>query len=478
MKIIVSTILTLSLCSAIAQTECNCKANFDTLTTKIQSNYAGYFDRIKIKGELAHTNAFNIAKQRAALAQTPKDCFYALVEYVRFFKDAHMGFNYLTDSDFNLYFEKVNVTQEQQYLKTVSESSIEGIWQNVDTSMVLNIVKDKTQKGRYKAVVVKSTSEKHKPGLVYCTLNGHKSTYFVSFFNVFSSYISKAKKKSNTLYLDSKLWVRQTPFSLKNEDKKRIAAYKKAKNGLFFEKIDSDVAYLKIETLANNDAEIDAFIKKQDAIIRQTPYLIVDFRGNGGGSTGWISIAPYIYTNTLKQGSNYARLSKDNTPLLKQNIKNILDMEIAPDMKRYFTDDFIANKKKEYESLNNFQGAFFATEGVNIPFDSVLILPKKIALLVDEGTGSSCEYFLHLSKQSTKTTSFGRNTMGIMDYVGQSNPTELPFKSFYLVIPTEKSEWTNRFLTNQQGMKPDVLLDKIDDDLWINWVVKYFKELK
>lgn len=263
---------------------------------------------------------------------------------------------------------------------------------------------------------------------------------------------------------------------LQKSDEKRIEAYKKIEKGFFFHKPNTDVAYLKIESFTNNDAEVEAFVKKQDAVIRQTPYLIVDLRGNGGGSTGWISIVPYIYTNIIKQGKTHVRLSADNTPVLRQNIKGILDMEIAPDMKRYFTGEFMTNKKKEYEQLEHFQGNFFPTEGVNIPMDSVLTYPKKVALLVDEGTGSSCEHFFQLAKQSTKTVTFGRNTMGIMDYVGQSNPTTLPFQAFYLSIPTEKSDWTTQYLTNVKGMKPDVLLDPLNEDAWIDYVIQYFKK--
>lgn len=196
MKIKLLFVFTLMASVTTAQTTCDCKANFDTLTTKIRNNYAGYFDRIKTTGNLAHTNTFNLAQKKAITAKTPKECFHALMPYVRYFKDAHLGFTYLTDTDFDFQFEKIDETQFKSYLKKSLPSSIEGIWQNTDANMTLAIIKDVTQKGTFKAVVINSSSDKYKHGLIYCTLNGAHDIYQVTFLMLFQVLFPKRKRKA------------------------------------------------------------------------------------------------------------------------------------------------------------------------------------------------------------------------------------------------------------------------------------------
>ncbi|HAK75696.1 MAG TPA: hypothetical protein DCR35_20350 [Runella sp.] len=42
--------------------------------------------------------------------------------------------------------------------------------------------------------------------------------------------------------------------------------------------------------------QFEAFIKKNDSLIRATPYLIIDVRNNGGGNFGMELLLPYLYT--------------------------------------------------------------------------------------------------------------------------------------------------------------------------------------
>ncbi len=457
-----------------AQTVCNCPVNFDTVAASVETNYAGYVDRLSQTGEATYKRFTDSLRTKAAQATSTKACFHLIAAYVRFFNDLHMQFSYHNKADWSNEYVYLTEAQAKQALRKPA-APVAGIWQTTDSLFQIAILPDAAAPARFKAIVMKSPDTALKAGRVYFTVQQEGTTYRITPYNQFSSTPFQIQLNGNLLHALGRLWMRRFPQQPALHELKLVARQRQIQNGLYFEKIAADAAYLKIESFANNDAAIAAFVKQHDSVIRSTPYLVVDLRGNGGGSSGWISIAPYFYTQPFKQGITYTRLSPTNRAALKESLKAMLSMPIEPEMKRYFTNSFMARKRREAAALDTASGDFFPVEAVRIPFDSVLRYPKRLALLVDKGTGSSSEFFLHLSKQSSKAISFGTHTMGIMDYVGQPVRTALPCDAFYLAIPTEKSDWTTAYLTNATGMKPDMLLDSIPDEKWIDAALKVLR---
>jgi len=60
----------------------------------------------------------------------------------------------------------------------------------------------------------------------------------------------------------------------------------------------------------------------------------------------------------------------------------------------------------------------------------------------------------------------------MMDYEGMSNPTPMLYDKYILTIPITKSSWTDTNPIDQTGCKPDVLLDGIPQQDWIEFVRK------
>lgn len=467
----------LSIGSPLNAQDCTCLVNLEAMAGKIEANYAGFPAALKNKGQLAYDNALNIARQRAQKARSKRDCFESLQPYVRFFGDAHLGLNYLNISakEYEQKVMPVDLVRSLKYFKNVAVQSIEGLWKNASNHRTLLIEYDPTQKGRYLGLLVTEDSL-YKKGQVFYTFTGGAGKYVVHSIDHFSSNVLKAKQRGNLLYIDNTLWIRQAPFKINGKEAKELQMHARVKNHLYFDQPAEGVAYLKVTSFANNESQIDSFVQSHAATIQQSELLIIDLRGNGGGSTGWFSLMPFLHTQTFVQGVTETRISTDNKKQLEQYLQSTATMEVPEGMEKYFTKAFLENKLRELKQLETYQGDFFPVEGVNIPFDTVYPQPKAVALLVDEGTGSSAEYFMHLSKQSNKTKTLGRPTMGIMDYLGQSNPTPLPCPDLYLVIPTERSSWTATAPTNGTGMVPDILLDSIDELDWIDATIKIWKE--
>jgi len=77
-------------------------------------------------------------------------------------------------------------------------------------------------------------------------------------------------------------------------ENEELSTWKNNNNGLAFKKINAAVSYLKIPSFYDNDGKIQQLVAANDSTIRNTKYLVVDLRGNGGGNTGWVYFLPIL----------------------------------------------------------------------------------------------------------------------------------------------------------------------------------------
>ena len=118
---------------------------------------------------------------------------------------------------------------------------------------------------------------------------------------------------------------------------------------------------------------------------------------------------------------------------------------------------------------------FYPTPAVNFPLDTVLKLPSKVAVIVDNFGGSSTEYFFYLTKQSKKVITYGQSTVGMMDYAGMSIPTELPYQAFKLYVPIEKSSWTDLHPIDRTRFIPQIPINE-KQEKWITYIMRDLKK--
>lgn len=177
-------------------------------------------------------------------------------------------------------------------------------------------------------------------------------------------------------------------------------------------------------------------------------------------------------TNPIVQYQSYVRVSPDNVQAKLKDLEPFVLHPVPDEYKKYFPENILQAYKKAYDELPGTKEKFYPVPGVSFPLESQMPKPKKIALLVDDLCGSSTEYFFYLSKQSTKTTTYGINTIGMMDYEGMSIPTPLPYTNYIVTIPIVKSSWTDKAPIDQKGFEPDILLNKIEQKNWVEFVRK------
>lgn len=456
------------------ETKCNCLENLTKAIQKTEENYAGYPSKVTAATTKEYTILVQSQKQKASKETDPKKCYYIIRDYVKFFKDKHFSISYYNDKDFDstvviyadTYWEKAGMNRPL--------SPVEGIWTNPDSSIKIGI--RKASNGTYQALKIESKTDNFPRGFVYFTLIQKGKQFIVKEYNSFVSTASPAKQTGNLLQLwNHALWGKIYPQKMTPEESLELATWKNNNNGLAFRKINPDVACLKIPSFWNNDNSIRQLVASNDSIIRNTQYLIVDLTGNGGGNTGWIYFLPYFMTNPILQKPSYLRVTPDNVKLKLPDLEPFIKNPIPDEYKKYFPEDILNAYKKTYEELPTTKEKFYPIPGVTFPLDSITQYPEKIALVVDNFCGSSTEYFFYLSKQSKKTTSYGTNTIGMMDYEGMSIPTALPYDKFILAIPIAKSNWTNTKPIDQTGFKPDIQIN-LPQNRWTEFIINDLKK--
>lgn len=443
--------------AAKAQTEtCNCLDNLNKTIQETELNYAGYPAKVNASYKLLVSNL----QAKAETLTAPKQCYYLIREYIRFFKDKHFIISYANTKDVD---SAVTIFQRKPNLP------IEGIWISPDSTTKITI--QKSDNGTFEAIKYESSTDSLPKGFVYFTLTPKGDQYIVKKYDAFVSTDFPAKQTGNLLRIwNHTVWGKISPQQMTKAEKEELSTWRNNNNGLAFKKLNNEVSYLRIPSFYNNDSKIQQLVAASDSTIRNTKYLIVDLRGNGGGNTGWVYFLPYLMTNPIIQQPALMRVTPDNIkrklPELEYFVKNPIDAEYQ----KYFPEQVLNAYKKAYAELPTTKEHFYPIPAVTFPLDSVTKQPEKVAVIVNNFCGSSTEYFISLTDQCKKVITYGSNTIGMMDYEGMSNPTTLPYSKFILTIPIAKSNWTDTKPIDQTGFTPDVPI-RLPEGKWIDFVV-------
>ncbi|MEJ1237440.1 S41 family peptidase [Chryseolinea sp. T2] len=446
--------------------QCNCLQNLDTLISKTETDYAGFPIKVTAQNLKQYKSLRDDLRNKAASTKENKPCFFVMRSYVKFFYDSHFSLNYTNENDFDSESIPLSIEVFKKQINKKDKYSLEGIWIDQDSSLVLGI--RRYANNIFKAIVLESKDSKIPHGLVYMTITPRDRGLTVKYYNTFSSTDYPIKVKGNLLLgWNNRIFGRTFPKQMDDLEKSEMKTWKNGNNGLHFEKLSSKTALLRIPTFGNNDEKISQLIQKNDSVIRSTPNLIIDLTGNGGGSTGWVSFLSYLMTKPIVQENGYVRVSKENVQLKLKDIEPYVVNPIPAGYEKYFPSSVLNQYKTAYKELPITKEEFYPVPGVVFPLDSITSNPKKIALVVDNLCGSSTEYFFYVSKSSGKTTTYGLNTFGMMDYEGASS-TLLPCSHFRVSIPIVKSSWTDRHPIDKVGFTPDVLLQNTSPERWID----------
>lgn len=244
-----------------------------------------------------------------------------------------------------------------------------------------------------------------------------------------------------------------------------------------FKAIDSTAILFRIPNFSYSSKPlIDSLIRTNYGLIRKTPILIIDLRGNGGGTDySFLELLPLIYTHPYESKGVSWWASEGNIEYFEKalaggNIK---------EGKEEDTKELIAALKANPNTFVNDR------KSDTIRCDSVFEYPKKVGIIVNDFCASSCEQFVLAGKNSSKTRVFGTNTLGVLDY-SNAIPIKLPLNNLELYYPMTRSNRLPDYPIDNIGIVPDIRIELLDNlnvkseiDDWVLFTKEYLtKELE
>jgi hypothetical protein len=241
-----------------------------------------------------------------------------------------------------------------------------------------------------------------------------------------------------------------------------------------FTSIDSTALLFRIPSFSwDSKPMIDSLIRTNYDLITNIPILIIDLRGNGGGiDYSYVELLQFLYTHPYESKGVEWLASKGNIELFENALK-------AGKIKKGYEEETIEQVRIMKENLNS----FVSLDSTDlIERDTILEYPQKIGLIVNDFCASSCEQFILAGKKSSKTTVFGTNTLGVLDY-SNSVRVSLPVENISLRYPMTRSQRLPEYPIDNIGIEPDVKINlpdnlnlKSDIDDWVLFVKDYLEK--
>lgn len=404
------------------QNSCSCNETFEKLTHKIEREYPGFKEKTK-DSILYHTFKSKLLEEAKT---TEKDkCFDLLKKYTSFFRDSHIWINPATsinqkgvDSIKSL---EINIDKFLKKAKN-QKSSIKGVWKNRfewTGGVIYDIGITQSGNNEYTGFVITSSSNFWKPKEIKFKLFANGKYEFYGF--------DKTIKKGNYEIFDHQiihfkearsLFIKVDPKPTLTEDqiKDKVAEYYR----FSLKKLSDKTAIITMPSFDYPFVDIiDKLIADNRNLIENSENLIVDIRGNSGGTdNAYQNLLPYIMTNSIRNmGVEYLA-----TPTLVNGlegyIKTVEDKKEKQD-EAEMVKNWIRLFKKDMGKFVNVKDSSFSVQQVEFAKEG----PKNVVLLTDKRVGSSGENFVMKTKQSKKVKVIGTVTSGGLDYAAAHSST-------------------------------------------------------
>lgn len=453
------------LSSVIFGQTCNCKNNLDSLSKSIEENYVGFTNKVNVNNQYEY---FSFKDSLLSLSVDAKDydCFQVLKNYLSFFRDPHLNIRFIRPKGsyidtIDAIFQKfptvtLNKVKLKKYFRSKHIDQIEGIWQAKGLPFKIAIYKNKA-KGFlgvtwetestfwYQGQIKLEIPEKEKNGLLKYYNNDHYPSYHSYHIEGDLLFISGAST-----------WER---VNLKTE-----TLINTTKSTIFKKLSDSSNLLIINSFDIRNKAVIDSIVHANFHEITNAKYLFIDIRNNGGGHImSCDTLLPLLYTNPIVHDGSIVKSSRDNIDLYKLTLSN---PNFSEDDKNAFREiiKMLEENIGSMVKISDPDTTYFPTEITN---------PKKIGIIINEGTTSTAELFLLWAKQSQKVTVFGTHTRGALDYTEIGTTRGLPCPYLGYTCPMGMTEHKVYPFIDNKGIKPDIEISENVPD-WTKYVIQYY----
>jgi hypothetical protein len=473
---------------AAAPAACGCAEEFASLVNKVESDYIGFHLRLPTLDRRRY-EASKAAIRRAAAAASDEDCFQALRPYVAQFHDPHL---FLSEQPELSAEAKARLAAAAETLPWTEESvrayldhnaghldPVEGIWYS-DTSR-FGIVRERQSPRRdFVAVLLSGGGDGWKPGQVKAELTRRADGSFdVRYLYGDRSlhHLEGTIYKGLLLRMAPAMWgkaypVRAADAGLLDPQNPRNPTIKPLPQGAWVISMPShDGPYRE---------PLERLIAGHLEPLRAAPLIIVDLRGNEGGSAQTSDpLAPFYRSAKTQRrrawsGREAVVSSPDQISYFQSLVRNMTPGSAWE--KRFLA--LVARMQRE-------PGKVLATDVWGNPPEPppppapAYARPEHFVLLIDRGTVSAAEAFVLAAWQSDRVTLFGEPSGGSIDYQSVSIvPLACRRHGLRLGYPTiAGSEHLPAGGFNADGIPPDVRIGPAVADP-IQFIVDHYAKRK
>lgn len=405
-----------------------CLQDLEGLNRTVQADYAGF--RLEITGTRREVFDRMLDSVRTRAAGASGDaCLSVLQSYTDFFDDPHLFIYQSTRVDSAESARRAaqaerlpgGVESAQAYLRSHADhlDAIEGVWRA--SGLRIAVVREPSRGPRaFVAVVLDGDTSTWTPGTVRGRfVKTGDDQYDGELFerNFARRLVRPAIYKRVLLRFDPGMWGKESPVLA-------------ADSGLV-DPVDPHRATLVIRSgvpilsIPSHDPSyrpfLDSLLTRNRDVLTRADRLVIDLRGNEGGSSGTTAgVLPYLVTDS--QRPSYF---KDRSAYPDHGKGVMLS---SPDQIAYAIGSIMGgdtsdpSAKRFLDRLRAHPGGFATfADSLDPPSTpaariSPIYGPRAVGILVDHGTVSAGEAFLIQAMRSMRVTTFGQATAGALDY--------------------------------------------------------------
>ncbi len=454
-------------CNLYGQQVCNCEKEFLFVKGFVETNYAGFSDKVTDLNKQNYSELSENLLQQTKSASTLNHCYFVIQSFLNYFKDGHLRLIYNPKSINKLDIENLLLgTETVSELKGKPLTDIEGIYTTPSKSYEIALVKNTNTYRDYVGVILNTKVKSWEKGQVKIELKHIEDDKYqgIFYFKDHHPEIINYTIKNGKFYPEDFVKV-DIPQNKTKEKTEPFDKFENSNKVVFYKDIDDSTAYIRIKSFDDHFAkQVADVIKANETKLKSKPYLIIDVRYNGGGSDfSYTPILPFIYTNPIKTIGVDVYSTPDN---IKSWQKVVDENPHLPENVRKSLNDIITKMKENPNKLVSLGNDETYT------LNTVYTFPRKVAVLIDNDCASSTEQFLLTAKQSTKIVLMGQHTAGVLDY-SNMRMVNLDCMPYILGYSTTRSRRVPENAIDNTGVLPDIEIDF--DKVWLQTVLNNLK---
>ncbi len=404
--------------------QCDCKTDFLFVRQFMERNHPGFNSDIKSVSEPAYNRFVTDLEKEMEKDKEGRYCIAFLKKYMLYLKDHHSNIDESSlpiaeknPDSLAAFFQSDRFKNTERVaidsitiLKKLQKSRdpVEGIYITSDTTYTVAVIKDPRNNKEYKGVILSSRTPLWQKGQVKLRIKESSDGYREGYFFLRNHSLSFSRWRPEPEASPIEGWTRIYP-TMVNRPKTMLST-----ELISFKVLDSQTAYLAIRSFGGQFGKtLDSAYKVIIPQIKQFENLIIDVRGNGGGSdANYNALMPLIYSDTIENDYVELFVTEDN----RKAYQDMRDYAKAhPEQwgqRGYMSWEYRLNQMKNIP-VNTFIP--ISPKGTKSTYKKEE-LPKKIAILYDRQCASSCEQLILDALFSRKVVLTGENSGGYIAY--------------------------------------------------------------